>query len=467
MINSTGADLVRFPRGFVWSRDGREGPKHYINVKLAGLAVAPNTIVAEASDGPNHVTVLGMCIAVTATGKADVAAALLEQAAVSDNALFDYLDSLCGKYVIFLKQGERLRVFHDAGATRVVYYRRDFTAIASHARLVTNLEASPLPFGGSYHGNGTPFHDVKILFANNYLDLLSGKSVRYWPRGPLPTYSVDDAAEIILDLALSAVKGLPEGSDVRASLTAGLDSRTSLAVLRKSGVPFSTYTYRTTAKADIAMGFELARIFRLTHTLVDTPKADPDLKSALDEASYYRSTAHSVMGLRSHFDKPKPVAIISNLLEIGQGYYQKLKNKESPDSPEAMQRLYMSTGIRRRPDVIAYSVDKLMAEGLPFFEDVFEDTDFKSAMNYVSAFDLFYWEHRMSSWHSNQMLERDFFTEGFVIFNSRLALQASLGVPLQDRLECNVFRKIMRICDERYLSLPFNPVDMEFLTNDL
>lgn len=459
--------LVRFPRGFFWSSDGRRPPAHYLDTDFPGLFVAPNGLVQGAYGVDSQVTVIGMCVPTyrwSATNET-VSSKILAAAAEGDNELFRYLDLLCGKYVIFLRQGARTRIFHDAAATRTVFYRRDFTAVASHVALVTDGHRSTLPFRGAYHGNATPFPDTKLLLANSALDLTVKHAFRYWPREAIQESTIEEAADRLATLGVTALRNLPAGSDIRLAATAGIDSRTSLALLKLSGVKYSTYTYDTSAEADVFVPLLLARLFNHAHTYVGTPPLTPDVREAVAEAAYFRSTAYSIGGLTEHFSRPNPVSIISNVYEIGQGYYQKDKNSIVPDSAAAMQKLFASRLYGVRDKIEVYSTEAYERESLAHFEEMYEETDFARAITMIDPFDLYYWEHRMGGWHSTQMLERDFFAEGFIPLNSRAALTAALSIPLPDRISCAAFRGVIAKADERLLDIPINPNSLtEILT---
>ena len=56
---------------------------------------------------------------------------------------------------------------------------------------------------------------------------------------------------------------------------------------------------------------------------------------------------------------------------------------------------------------------------------------------------VFYWEHRMSCWHSNVVLESDFAFDTHVLFNSRWILERMLSVPAEERARGVLFRHLV------------------------
>ena len=59
-------------------------------------------------------------------------------------------------------------------------------------------------------------------------------------------------------------------------------------------------------------------------------------------------------------------------------------------------------------------------------------SEFREAAD-VDPLDLLYWEHRMSCWHSNVVLESDFAFDTHVLFNSRWILERMLSVRQDQR----------------------------------
>lgn len=453
--------VTRFPRGFFWSMNNRESPSHYISTNFPGLKVSPDTTLHETSDGNFRVALAGICVFAHKPDSdlAPVEHEIVKAARCGDSELYELLDNLCGKYVLFLQTPDRIRVFHDAAATRSTFYRRDFTAISSHAAMIADQEKSPLPFRGAYAGNSTPYPDVKILTANNAIDFKLKATYRYWPREPIASESAKSVADKLAYLGITSIKNIPKNIDIQHSLTAGLDSRTSLALLMKSGRDFSTYTYQTRAVSDLTIPALLTRYTKKRHTIVPTPSAGLDLSRAIDEAAYFRSTAHSIEGLRRYFSDSKSLSIVSNIFEIGQGYYQKMKLPADFRDSVSMSKVFASRQYGKYKEIEAYSVEKYNREIAMHFDEFYSETDFGEASKLISPYDLFYWEHRMSSWHSTPMIERDFYADSFIPLNSRNAISAMLSVPLQERIACAAFTQIIKNVDERLLEIPINPVE--------
>jgi hypothetical protein len=500
--------MQQFPRGFLWSRAAVRPPDGYIAGPAEGLLICKDLAVCHAADGQRSVTVLGLCVGIEPR-IADPAQWLLD--ALGCDTFYEALDRLCGRFAIFVQDQNNLRVLSDATGMRTIFYRSDFQAIASHARLVApDEEARDLPFRYGFPGNWTPFPSVKLLTPNTLIDLpavglgsraspnfSSGARVRrFWPRDKLPTRSSDEAAEMVLGWASTATRKVAEKHPIRLALTAGLDSRAMLAVVLHSGVSFETYTYgggKGTVR-DIAVASDLARVTGLKHSAIRILKPEDEILSMLKTATYARHHFHAVQPLANWFGDKDTVAITANLLEIGRAFYFKItkappislkgawaggirapaaigalralaraiifrmKISASPVSARAMRTLY----VRSMPDPERKEAETRQGwneAAEEAFEDFVATSDFNAARGILDPFDHFYWEHRMAAWHGVSMLERDFYAQAFIPFNARAIWEVLLGVPYEDRVNAVAFHRMIEMVDPKLRTIPINPKD--------
>jgi len=73
------------------------------------------------------------------------------------------------------------------------------------------------------------------------------------------------------------------------------------------------------------------------------------------------------------------------------------------------------------------------------------------------AWDLFYWEHRMSTWHAQVLLGSDFAFDTTIIFNSRRILTLLLSAPRNERRKATLFREFIRRRCPEIKDVPINP----------
>jgi len=449
-------EMRPYPRGFVYCRSFQKVPDGYVQGPISGLYVAPDARVQFAGCGDISVTVVGICVT-TRDNLVDSACFLLDALKKGDGEFFDAEGELCGRYVIFAKKGERIWILNDAAAMRSVFYRDDLSAVASHASIIASSgEVCDLPFKYGFPGNGTPYADVWLLTANTLIELPAGKVIRYWPRGAIRDVEVGVAARFVMDAAVASLRHVARNRTVRLSLTAGMDSRTMLAVCKSSGIEFEAYTYGNGKDTEIDRLFasHLASMLGLVHTVVPTTPAKGRLEQLLSRATYASHHWSAVGPLQEYFRDPDAIAVSANLLEIGRCFYlSKNDSLPQPVTARGMRELY-STRVKRAVRE-SYGLEKFNSRAEKYFEKFLLVSQFNSARGIVDPYDQFYWEHRMSAWHGLNMLERDFYAQAFIPFNSRSVWEKLLGVPMEQRKKADVFHEMIRMAD--IPSLPFNP----------
>lgn len=443
-----------FPRGFIWGK-GEDCPPGFVPTATPFLYAAEGVQVASASDQGTAITIVGLCVG-TLEHINDPASYLLASLQRSDHAFLDAMDKLCGRYLIIRQRNDEIDFFNDATGMRATFYRSDFSAVASHAQLLTDEAPQAIPFRTGFPGNGTPFKGIKILTPNTALTIQAdgGRVWRYWPRAPFTPLTPEEAATAALDFAATAIRKIK--LPMRLALTAGFDSRVMLTTMLRSGVPFRTYTYKTYAGVDIAVGRELAGLAGVTHELVNTAKPEGEIKDALAAATYSNHHHWAVAGLVKWFP-PNEVAVTANLLEIGRCYYSKYKKAPEPTSAEGMLGLHKFSMRTAKEEIAAFdgSYDDAV---MPYYRDFLESSDYNAPRAIIDPYDQFYWEHRMGTWHGPNMNERDYYAEAFIPFNSRVIFEAMLGVPYDDRKEATTF-KAMIATNEAMASIPINPTE--------
>jgi len=71
------------------------------------------------------------------------------------------------------------------------------------------------------------------------------------------------------------------------------------------------------------------------------------------------------------------------------------------------------------------------------------------------VYDLLYWEHRVSAWHTLQILDTDAAYDNFNIFNNRQVLKMLLSVPFGDRLRGRLQYRVLESLLPEALEVPF------------
>ena len=76
------------------------------------------------------------------------------------------------------------------------------------------------------------------------------------------------------------------------------------------------------------------------------------------------------------------------------------------------------------------------------FADWMDATAFRSVEGH-DPLELFYWEHRLSCWHSNLLLETDFATDSHVLFNARSILSVMLSIRGEEACGGALLRQVI------------------------
>lgn len=459
-----------FPRGFLLTKELSAAPEVFIpGPILPGLSVHPWASVASAGDLENgFVIIIGTCVSVDPNhGSSNPEEMLLEALRHSHEEFHSTLDNYAGRHAIIWGDKGEIKIASDATGMRSIFYATNEAIVASHALLVENalggeINRSDLPFRYGYPGNRTPYSRTKLLTPNTAYSFLDMRVERFWPRGPLPERTVKDVALEVLMKASTAMRRIADDRPVKVALTAGLDSRALLAVALHSGIEFETYTYgrgRDTLM-DRNLAGDLASKLGIKHSVIVTERPSPELQSKLNEAHYSSHHQNAITPLGKWMEDARTVAVTANLLEIARSFYKSAKaaGASEPSTGEGMRSLHLRSTPRSGKEAIeAWGQAEYDEAASDAFEELIQDSDFKSAIEHLDAFDAFYWEHRMSAWHGASMVERDFYAEPFIPFNARSIFSAALGVAQSERDSADVFHEIIRLVDPALVELPINP----------
>jgi hypothetical protein len=371
---------------------------------------------------------------------ADIVASIGETAD-GPSGVASRLHALSGRFVLLVDGPDGAYVFHDACGLRAVYYRgmSDGPVIASDPAVMTHfglVESVQRPgfTGSAYHRTEPEWwlpsgvslvRVVEHLTPNHYLDCSTVQAVRYYPRTPIRAADSESGVGSVIATTLAAsIDAAVRRWRLVLPLTAGVDSRTALAACRAHLVDIPVYTLELATgaapSADVAVAAELCGIAGVPHHVIRPQAPDADYMRA-----YVASTTNAHLDRRganiwttqAHF--PGAVIINGNGLEIARCFYY--PTGTHPAITSARQILDLVTGWRNVPfveeAVTAWSKSAL---------DVCQDTG-------VDVLDLFYWEHRMGSWASQNFMESGIVHEIFAPFNNRALLELMLSVAVTRR----------------------------------
>lgn len=377
----------------------------------------------------------------------------------------DIIDRLVGRFLIVRADGDEVLLQQDAVGLRAVYWAdqsREFIA-GSHQRLVAEQIAAPRnEFAGDYlsrnkfqvfPGRSTSHAGVVRLLPNTELSSSAKRLNRVYPRVPSAESSVDEVAELMIDTVNAQIDALQKVSDVVVSLSAGLDSRATLALLRPvvDHTTFFTYdlTYREKNYAnehDRDTALALVREFGLTHRMLEIsqPLTAGPLASVLVRNTEF-SHSRAVAGAYLEQLPPNALHIRSNIYEIGGlSAFRQLGAKEGPMTASKM-RYLISNG--RSTDQAAIDA----------FEVYRSTSYFDQAMGLVAdGLGLFHWEHRVGAWMPPILHESDIAVDTHILLNARTLLDRMNSLPVADKKSSAVFRRVIFRCWPEIATIPVN-----------
>lgn len=189
-----------------------------------------------------------------------------------------------------------------------------------------------IPLPGSAHSG------VVRVLPDQCVDICTGEvanSVQLRPSSARSLREITDSlCEGLVDHSESAL----HDHRVWLALTAGMDSRTSLAALTYSSVRFQTVTQDLGRKSgvDIGVAVKLSKELRLNHLIVrPLPFSDAEKMGYLEHTSGSVRDADSevlVPGLQYRFLKRDELLVRSGAFELGRGYYDRRLGRFSIDN---------------------------------------------------------------------------------------------------------------------------------------
>ncbi len=343
------------------------------------------------------------------------------------------LNRMNGRYLLFINDGD-IRIYPDATTMRPIFYYSEVCLLASHSPLLAAIAPiydRDVKRRGRVNGflDFSQYEDIYKLSPNMYYDVKTKRPVRFFPENPFREQSLSDALKETLPLLLNQKEWL-KTQDAFLTLTAGSDSRVSLALTRNRELPVLTYLNNNEKmseaaaniyETDVRIVSEMVDDLNLNHTLINIhPSQVPDdyehlLKQQLE-------SLHSFA--LSDYLKSSPY---SGKLHVKSTIYElaKLPYKAA---------LYKSEPVESLTKIIAGKTSKILGRDFDLHQAVSKYLERNNLMNTdYSLLDLYYVESRMGNWHSNLTQETDNSVEVFVLLNTRDLINAVISMPLEIR----------------------------------
>ena len=381
---------------------------------------------------------------------------------------------LGGRWVLIAHDGTDTIAFHDAAGLRGLFHLEEAGAAArplawcaSEAGLLAAAAGRPLdPEAVAYlatrgdseddvywmPGDTSPYAGVRALLPNHYVDLRTGRAVRYWPTAPVPQVAFERAVSESLRLMRGQIDAASRRAPLSISMTAGWDSRLMLALCRPvAGELFAftfQYPYQYSTFPDLQVPARLLPRLGIRHHVIAYPASvDPRLRE--------------IVRLNSGTAWPAHCADTQALLETrGAG-----RLCVTGDVAEVVKAHYRVEGVADRDLTAAHLAQVLRIGDGAFALRAMERWLASARGAPVPLLDLLCWEQMAGRWQAQIRANHDIAHESIAPFNCRLLLATMLGLDEARRRRpgFDLLAALVRELWPEALSEPINPAEIPSL----
>ncbi|MDL2266728.1 hypothetical protein LJC46_01915 [Desulfovibrio sp. OttesenSCG-928-G15] len=456
-------DGTMLPRGFLLAPRQKAIPidkwekLHFGNFQL--LFEKSNSIAVSSIPG-RHVVILGTAI--------DVRCAKRMEREITDDFIhsslediLSALDDIAGRYVILLIENNKAIVIGDATNTKTISYstQGDFV-VSSHPTLIAKINsATPnavaeeyLALHGPtssfcYPGDMSPWNEIAFLTANCYITS-ERELVRFWPREEIQSLPTADVAELLLSVFSAQWQNIAmRDRPVILSLSAGIDSRISLAVGLHYFPTLRTFCYNRTNtdyyRADASISNEIANDCNLNHTIFTcSPDSVPD--------SFFKKQSHvDIINLR------RPEAfVLQNHFDHDSLHIHSILTDAVKESV-----FFWTHGNRvQNLHQLLHSAHFHPTEALlgPLDSWTHRSRFWQAVQCGIRAEQLYHWEAHHSKAKSLWLQERDAVFESLALFNCRRLMAALSTVPMHDIANGAALQEALELASPPLARYPLN-----------
>ena len=358
---------------------------------------------------------------------------------LDDGHFLDYLDTLCGNFLVIVEKAGKLLMYNDAAAVLKMFYTFQgdtIQSVASDPKMLEvgtpvslSLDEKALEFYNSDFfnrscirlGEKTAYQNVKQVLPNHSLEVRTSKIERIFPREKMELLSIKDSNALIHTYFTNVMDAAAARYDIKCSLTAGWDSRIVAAFTIKHKDEIEYYTYKkadfSAKHHDLRVASGIAEKLGFDHQIIDKDlmMPDDDVQAAL--ASYdllERENYKNILGGYCSFSDSRNLVLIGNVSEICKNYYD---NVIINDGKTLAQAAHFP--------VMDYTVEHFQVkyEELQKLEDKY-GYDLK---------DIAHWEQDITNFAAKRTMYISYVTRAFAPFNCRLIIKTILSAPRDSR----------------------------------
>lgn len=417
-----------------------------------------NTPVSYCESGNRAVILYGLCVNVFNGNHKNPAKEILDY---SDDwqTVISYEKSLGGKYIIICKENGRYFVLPDATASIPVFYNNqgpDFECSSNcmyladkfgfqrDKKLMKIRTAGDISQAMPY--DITEYSEIRQLLPNHYLDIYSGKAVRFINEDKEPLLlSAEQAAKQTSQLILNLFHFYSSEMKCMCPITGGRDSRVVLAVFHKAlADKTEAYTIKhanqSDFSADLAIPKKISEICDISYSVFhDLPVDKETIEKFNHLLGENRYSSRTLMIAHTILSNTKGKAVINGDI-IGQVGKCSLHR----DIP-----YFLAT-----PGYFRCKLHNYSKEAKKFLRIWLKEI--KESGEKVNTFDLFSIESRMGRWAGQENLIYNISGQPyFNIFNSRSIIYKWTCVPRKERKNSLLHIELLKIIDMDLLKIDF------------
>lgn len=302
----------------------------------------------------------------------------------------------------------------------------------------------------------TMYKDIYGLPANHYYSFELKKAVRFWPRKPIESCTLETLLKVSKEYLNNQINYfVSSGIRPIIGLTGGVDCRSIIAAWHSRKSRFKCLTWDRHLSDD-----ELTVIKKISsHVQADSFFLDPKkfVKSSRFEAlkTYGYINRGEFMAKAAltaqtdEFSDPSNIFVRGVGGEILRGMFNKgSSSRHNLDDLSYAINLFKTSRVKN-PSENFYAFVTDAYQG--FFSRI--DLTTRDLFNYDFG-DLIYWEQRMSMWAASLMNEADPAVKNIAGLNSRKMYEAAYGLAPTERFQRELLLKITGVFDQYLSDLP-------------
>ncbi len=462
-------DKLLFRRQFILSKDAGHVLTKGRNILIGGryhLSAHLDLELTHVEQAGKSLTLLGFALDPDdpEAGNEEILRCLIVRMVSFEDILRD-VETLGGRWVLIVHDGEETAVLHDATGQRQVYFTRPGNAegvvCASKPgvmaeRLGLTMDASAVDFIHSRKlsdydiywmpGDTSLYAEICALLPNHFLSLSDGTCHRFWPDQALTPMSYPEVLAECVRLLRGQIDSAQRRFPLAVSMTAGWDSRLMLALHRQYTEDLYAFTlvypHLPRESRDVCVPNRLLGKLGIEHHLVPYPDTiDVAFKEIFRRNNPSANSAYcaDTQSLYAIYPGDR-VCVTGDVAEIVKCYYERRRSESEP--------------------VTALELAELGGLGMhPFAVQAFGKWLESSNKPSINLLDLFCWEQMAGRWQARVRAEYDMAQESFAPLNNRRLLRVMLTVDAGMRRgpDFQLFADLIEVLWPDVLSEPINP----------